>query len=135
MFRTTNLDLSGEHLGVEQRLDGEAAVPDHGLLQGGGPLADAVPLVLDRVLLHPRLETLPQPAEAALVPLVLVHRAVPVVNTLKVPTELRSNFHNILNKDDKGKRVGYLENLQLYACFLRTLLLKNPLQPSHEAAP
>ena len=80
--------MSGEHLGVEQRLDGEAAVPDHGLLQGGGPLADAVPLVLDRVLLHPRLETLPQPAEAALVALVLVHRAVPVVNTLKVPTEL-----------------------------------------------
>ena len=52
-------------------------MPDHGLLQGGGPLADAVPLVLDRILLHPRLETLPQPTEAALVPLVLVHRAVP----------------------------------------------------------
>ena len=48
----------------------------HGLLQGRGPLADSVPLVLHRVLLHARLETLPKSAEPALVPLVLVHSAV-----------------------------------------------------------
>ena len=49
---------------------------DHGVLQARRPLADPVPLVLHRVLLHAGLEALPQPAVAALVPLVLVHRAV-----------------------------------------------------------
>ena len=48
----------------------------HGLLQGRGPLAYSVPLILHRVLLHPCLETLPESAEPALVPLVLVHSAV-----------------------------------------------------------
>ena len=50
---------------------------DHGVLQAWCSLADPVPLVLDGVLLHPRLEALPQAAVAALVPLVFVHRAVP----------------------------------------------------------
>ena len=48
----------------------------HGLLQGRGPLADPVPLVLDRVLLHASLEALSKSAEPALVSLVLVHGAV-----------------------------------------------------------
>ena len=50
---------------------------DHGVLQAWCSLADPVPLVLDGVLLHPRLETFPQAAVATLVPLVLVHCAVP----------------------------------------------------------
>ena len=35
-------------------------------------------MYLDCLLLHASLETLPEPAEPALVPLVLVHRAVPI---------------------------------------------------------
>ena len=50
---------------------------DHGVLQAWCSLADPVPLVLDGVLLHPRLEAFPQAAVAALVPLVFVHCAVP----------------------------------------------------------
>ena len=70
-------DLSGEYLGIEESLDRESAVADHGVLQGRRPLADPVPLVLHGILLHAGLEALPEPAVATLVPLVLVHRAVP----------------------------------------------------------
>ena len=68
--------LPGKYLCVQQSLHREATVANHCVLEARSSFADPVPFILNSIFLHSGLEALPQATVAALVPLILVHRAV-----------------------------------------------------------